>query len=309
MTNGNEYSKCFAEYLKRAYIADPCKVLPNAFWKTRDRLPGLRCTYRHPGDAGEAGKAGNERSGGGASSESGAVAELQGWSQDELELHVLWNESRQYDPSLRQKLEQAGFLIIHGDYMASDDASISDTSRDEVARLNRRQYRLAWPYFRLKHDHQYIAPYALPEGFWIKDSSVVADSVADSVEFAEISDFIGRCYRDMHPSPEAVESWTKYPVFESNLWIWIMDHNVPAALGIAEFDGSVPEGSLEWIQVLPEYQGRGLGKALVLELLNRLKERAAFTTVSGEVDNVTNPERLYRSCGFEGDDVWWLLRK
>jgi len=287
----------FADYLKRAYVADPCKVLPNAFWKTEDRLPGLRCAYRCTGDEGDVGN------------ECGEVAELQGWSQDELELHVLWNKSRQCDAALQQKLKQAGFLIIHGDYVARDDAPAPypDTSRFEMARLNRRQYRLARPYFRLIYNHSFqrIAPYALPAGFWIKDSGVAADSG----EFAEISDFIGRCYRDMHPSAEIIESWTTHPVFDSSLWIWIMDHNIPAALGIAEFDGSVPEGSLEWIQVLPEYQGRGLGKALVLELLNRLKGRAAFTTVSGEVDNVTNPERLYRSCGFEGDDVWWLLRR
>lgn len=90
-----------------------------------------------------------------------------------------------------------------------------------------------------------------------------------------------------------------------------MDHEkgTPAALGIAELDPTVPEGALEWIQVLPEYQGRGFGKILVLELLNRIKGKAKFTTVSGEVDNETNPERLYRSCGFVGNDTWWLLRR
>ena len=57
--------------------------------------------------------------------------------------------------------------------------------------------------------------------------------------------------------------------------------NAPAALGIAEIDRNVPEGSLEWIQVLPSIKGKGLGKVLVLELLHRLKARADFTTVSG----------------------------
>lgn len=285
MTGNKSQDKCIAEHLKRIYIENPCRVLPNAFWKTRDRLPGLRCTVRCAGTQGHEGI---------------EVTELQGWSPDGLELHVLWNQSCQCDAYLQRKLEQANFLIIHNDYVAHSDHDITHHSTPLE-----KQYRLVRPYFRLKHNHQHIAPYTLPEGFWMRGCNVAADRS----EFAAISNFIGLCYRDIHPSPEAVESWIKHAVFDSSLWIWIMDHDFPAALGIAEFDGSVPEGSLEWIQVLPEYQGRGLGKALVLELLSRLKGRADFTTVSGEVDNVTNPERLYRSCGFEGDDVWWLLRR
>ena len=53
----------------------------------------------------------------------------------------------------------------------------------------------------------------------------------------------------------------------------------------------------------------GLGTALVLELLRRLQDRAEFVTVSGEVNNPSNPQRLYRKCGFAGSDVWWLLRR
>lgn len=48
---------------------------------------------------------------------------------------------------------------------------------------------------------------------------------------------------------------------------------------------------------------------LVAELLKRLKPYANFTTVSGEVDNITNLERLYKSCGFVGDDIWHALRR
>lgn len=51
------------------------------------------------------------------------------------------------------------------------------------------------------------------------------------------------------------------------------------------------------------------GKTIVLELLSRLKYIADFTTVSGEVDNKTNPERLYRRCGFQGDVIWYVLRR
>jgi ribosomal protein S18 acetylase RimI-like enzyme len=80
-----------------------------------------------------------------------------------------------------------------------------------------------------------------------------------------------------------------------------------AALGIADFDAEIKEGSLEWIQVLPSKRGLGLGKMLVNELLQRLKSKADFVTVSGRVDNPANPQALYRKCGFTGDDIWYVV--
>lgn len=56
-------------------------------------------------------------------------------------------------------------------------------------------------------------------------------------------------------------------------------------------------------------KGKGLGKAVVNELLSRLKEKADFVTVSGECDNPTNPETLYRRCGFEGEDIWFVIQE
>ncbi|SCG82415.1 hypothetical protein DW1_0807 [Proteiniborus sp. DW1] len=262
MTVNNE----FEILLRNLYIKDPCKVLPNALWKTYDRLNNLQCSHTCIDDE---------------------ILEIKGLEQKGV--YILWNKSREVNQSLQLIMEESKFMIIHDDYFKKLD--IHDYSQVE-------------PYFRIKHDNKKILPYSLSEDFYIKQANV-------EEEFSEISDFIGRCYKNLHPSPETVKSWTTYRVFDNSLWIWIMDKqkNIPAALGIAEFDSSVPEGSLEWIQVLPEYQGKGLGKVLVLELLNRLKGRVEFTTVSGEVDNETNPERLYRSCGFYGNDVWWLLRK
>ena len=39
------------------------------------------------------------------------------------------------------------------------------------------------------------------------------------------------------------------------------------------------------------------------------EENATFATVSGQCNNPTNPEALYRKCGFTGSDVWHVLRK
>ena len=58
-----------------------------------------------------------------------------------------------------------------------------------------------------------------------------------------------------------------------------------------------------------KWEEKGLAKYIVSELLWRLKGKAGFATVSGQCNNSTNPEKLYRKCGFTGNDVWHILRK
>jgi ribosomal protein S18 acetylase RimI-like enzyme len=93
--------------------------------------------------------------------------------------------------------------------------------------------------------------------------------------------------------------------------VWVIDREsgTPAALGIAELDESVPEASLEWIQVLPAYRRLGIASALICELQRRVEGLVAFTTAAGRLDNATHPEEVYRRCGFEGQDRFWVLRK
>lgn len=257
----------FIRVLEDLYEEDPCRVLPNAIWKTKERLSSLQCSFTEI---------------------QGKGVELKAWN-DEV-VHVLWNKDRKIDPSFRQIMEKSSLMVIHDDYVRQIETTDA--------------YRVKKPFFSLRHDHEDISAYSMPKGFYIKEARPEGES-------GQISDLIKRCYKDLKPSPETVRSWALHKTFDPTLWIWIMDHEkgTPAALGIAELDPKVPEGALEWIQVLPEYQGSGFGKILVLELLNRIKGKAKFTTVSGEVDNETNPERLYRSCGFMGNDTWWLLRR
>ncbi len=60
---------------------------------------------------------------------------------------------------------------------------------------------------------------------------------------------------------------------------------------------------MEWIQVIQEYRKRNVGTSIVNQLLYRLSFKADFATVSGKVDNKTKPEKLYRKCGFTGNDI------
>ena len=95
------------------------------------------------------------------------------------------------------------------------------------------------------------------------------------------------------------------------LWLAVKDNltEITVATGIAELDIRIGEGILEWIQVSPEYRHMELGTFVVNELLRRMKGNADFVTVSGKVNNKTNPLALYERCGFSEKVIWHVLSK
>jgi len=106
-----------------------------------------------------------------------------------------------------------------------------------------------------------------------------------------------------------IEQWILRSVFDEDLWVKITLNGKIIASGIAEFDFETKEGVLEWIQVLPEYQRKGYGKLIVNALINRLSKIADFITVSGRLENGSNPIKLYTECGFYGNDIWYICTK
>lgn len=120
---------------------------------------------------------------------------------------------------------------------------------------------------------------------------------------------INKCYKDQNISVNEndILKWCSHPTYNNRLWLKIEKDGFMIASGIAEYDMEINEGILEWIQVLPEYQSKGYGKSIVNSLLKELKNLGAkFVTVSGKLDDGANPEKLYRSCGFVGDDIWYI---
>ena len=156
-------------------------------------------------------------------------------------------------------------------------------------------------YFRLIHNLGNIQNNSL-KGFSVK--------TADTEDISLIVEIINKSYSDLSVSYEQILLYTKTKVYEKNLWILVKENTTNAFVGcgMADFDNETKEGILEWIQVLPEYRGKGIGKLIVNELLSRMT-KADFATVSGKIDNLTNPEKLYRSCGFNGTDIWHILTK
>ena len=157
------------------------------------------------------------------------------------------------------------------------------------------------PYFRLYHNLQEVRTVSLPAGFGLCHAAP-----------AEYAAHINQCYAGISITETEIESYVQHSVYVPELWIAVEELHTGkiAATGIAEFDAQIGEGVLEWIQVSPEHRGFGLGTYVVTELLCRIAaKKAQFVTVSGQTNNPSKPECLYRKCGFQGNDVWHILSK
>jgi hypothetical protein len=155
-------------------------------------------------------------------------------------------------------------------------------------------------YFRLKHDLRDIPKCSIGE---YRLETVQPDS------FGELAKMINASYTHSQivVSEEDVKGWADSSVYRPELWIGAYDGNRLIGSIISEYDSEVGEGVIEWMQVLPEYRGKGIASALICKSLEIMSGFAEFTTVSGECDNPTNPEKSYRRCGFSGSDVWHIL--
>ena len=154
-------------------------------------------------------------------------------------------------------------------------------------------------YFRLMHDLKAVASVAVPEGYSLCQGTV-----------EEFASHIHECYGN-GMTAEEVRGFTERKVYCPQLWIALRDNSTGkiVATGIGELDREIGEGVLEWIQVSEEHRGRGLGFCIVSELLWRMRDIAKFATVSGQCNNPSNPEKLYRKCGFTGDDIWHVMKR
>ena len=126
-----------------------------------------------------------------------------------------------------------------------------------------------------------------------------------------MSRHIAFCYDKERASEDELFAYRQRPTYSPDLWLAILDETTGEiiASGIAEVDRDIREGVLEWIQVSPTYRRRGWGRIIVKELLYRMTGRADFATVSGKLNDPSDPRAVYESCGFGGEAVWHVLHK
>lgn len=156
------------------------------------------------------------------------------------------------------------------------------------------------PYFKLSHCMKDIEKPLLDDEFEMNSGDV-----------EDYAKHIMECYGLGNEFVDELAAYEFHSVYNPDLWVLIKEKktNRIVASGIAEFDQRIGEGVFEWIQVSSNYRRKGLGKNVVEELLWRMKDIAYFVTVSGIVNNETNPLALYESCGFGNKVIWHVLNK
>lgn len=168
---------------------------------------------------------------------------------------------------------------------------------DEYSKVNKEFIKVE-KYFRLIH-RLHNKP---------NDSNEIVETINIKNDLEELITHINTCYEKEKIKVKStdINQWIIRETYREDLWVKIVENGKIIASGIAEIDAEANEGILEWIQVDPQFQGKGYGKIIVSELIYRLAKTVDFITVSGRLDNESNPLRLYKSCGFEGDDIWYI---
>ena len=156
------------------------------------------------------------------------------------------------------------------------------------------------PFFKLLHDLRQIPHRTLPPDF---------QPAACGIE--EYAAHINACYTRERVSPEELAACSSHPGYDPSLWLAIRERASRrlVASGIGEIDPRIGEGILEWIQVSPAYRRRGLGQVLVCRLLEHMRGKARFVTVSGRLNSPSQPLALYLSCGFQHPVIWHVLTR
>lgn len=163
-------------------------------------------------------------------------------------------------------------------------------------------------FFRLSHNLIRIPAFDKDAGF---HASGIKFELIPSDKTDELTDMINHSYThsEIRVSADYIKSLTKTYVYCPELWIAAMLDGTLIGSILCDFDTEACEGTIEWLQVLPEYRKRGIAAALICKALRTMSGFASFATVSGECDNITNPEKIYRKCGFAGNDIWHILSK
>jgi len=93
--------------------------------------------------------------------------------------------------------------------------------------------------------------------------------------------------------------------FDPKLWFFVREKasGALAALSISAYCAEARQTDLDYIDVLPEYQGKGCGRFLIQETIRRCGGKSGDICVGGTV-------AFYRKCGFVDYEQWaWAAKE
>jgi Predicted acetyltransferase len=147
----------------------------------------------------------------------------------------------------------------------------------------------------LTYDFNYIPP-LIPDNRY----SAVDFDFTNEGDYQCAANIIGSSWI----SAEQVRRMTEFTAFDPSLWFFVYDNksDKKIAISISTYSPEVRETLLDWIFVLPDYQGKGAGRFLINETIARCKEKSDLICVGGTVE-------FYRRCGFVDNTLWvWATK-
>ena len=103
---------------------------------------------------------------------------------------------------------------------------------------------------------------------------------------------------------ENIKRMTKYSAFDKSLCFFVQE-NVSKeliAVSISEYNEEIKQTDLDWIYVSSDYHGKGAGRFLIEQTIERCKDKSNDICVGGTVE-------FYRKCGFYDYELWVLAAK
>jgi len=152
-------------------------------------------------------------------------------------------------------------------------------------------------------DNDYVP--ILPDGLEFVDANDISD-----VSIRQMAVHRGFHPEDKEVNPEYMNSFKimeSAPMFKKEFELMIKKENTCIAFTVAWVDQESNTALIEPMSVWPEYQGKGLGRQLVLEALRRLKA-TGINTIYVESYN-DDRKAFYNKCGFSTYDKVVMYKK
>lgn len=138
-----------------------------------------------------------------------------------------------------------------------------------------------------------IVPPTVPEGFTLR-AAPASDQIAERVKIHHAA------FNSEAVTVEGYNNARRDPAYDPDVDIFILAPDGRfAAFCLAWADAVTGVGDIEPIGVHPDFQRRGLGRAIMLEALHRLRDRGMNRVVLSTWTGNQRALNLYKSLGFE----------
>ena len=197
-------------------------------------------------------------------------------------------------------------LLQEAERAAQDDVLLltglaADPTSSPFARAN--GYSKAWEVWLMGID----LPPEIPAPAWPDGVEVRTFREEDA---HEVKDLLDLAYKEeFHHTPAVFENWRRFmledPMFDPEAWF----------LAVAE--GRIVAAALNWdegyvkdLVVHPDWRGRGLGKALMLQTFGEFSRRGLpRVTLKTDSNNPTSAWRLYERVGMKTERTYEIFEK